>query len=392
IKNINVGNDLIKKGDGEYKVTLSQKNTTVYNPDETSSRQDDDTLKLNARYHYGLNNKLSVGGGISSQEVDGKRHDYLNLGAKGSFEGYYLSGEYLHDTMDGDAVEMLAQTGIGNIDLRFKQSFYNNFIDNNGGHLNLLKSQTEISASGRIKGNDFMPDIPITMGYSETERDNSTYKRIRGRLSAYIKNINLNNSLQWYENDTSSGDTDSFDGNFQATTQIGDFRFRSSLDYDIDPDTAITSVELSSFVNIDNNLSTELLLKKDMETDEDFQGALRLNWNNGKFNVSPQISYNTDGEWTAFIGFSTSLGMEPRSGKVKTSSNRLADSGAVSAKVYHDKNHNLVFDKGDDIIEGALVKASQSNRKIETGENGVAFLTGLQKYKPNDIVLDKDTL
>lgn len=104
------------------------------------------------------------------------------------------------------------------------------------------------------------------------------------------------------------------------------------------------------------------------------------------------MSYNINGEWGAFLGFSTSLGREPRHGKVIASSTRLADGGAVSVKVYHDKNQNHVFDEGDETIQGASITAVQSYKKAETDENGVAFLTGLRKHNPTDIVLDKATL
>ncbi len=67
-KSINVGNDLLQKGKSEYKMTLSQKNTSVYDPDKIDGVQDDEALKLNATYNYGLSKNLSLGTGISSQK------------------------------------------------------------------------------------------------------------------------------------------------------------------------------------------------------------------------------------------------------------------------------------------------------------------------------------
>ncbi|WP_321492145.1 SPOR domain-containing protein [uncultured Desulfobacter sp.] len=389
-KTINVGNDLLKKGEHEYQITLSQKNAQVYDPDETIDLEDEDTPKLNFLYSYGLGGNLSVGGGLSSQEVGGDRHNYLNFGAKKSFDNLYLSGDFLQDTRGGNAVEMLAQTGINDISLRFKKRFYNG-LDTTSGSLNDLKSQTAVSASGKIDKKGELPDIPYTLSYGETEKDDSTYRYLDGRLSANIKNINLSSGLRWSENDESD-DAASWTGDFQTTAQLGDFRLQGRLTYDLDPDPTLTAAELSNFLRIDDNLSAELSLSKYMDDQKELAGTMGLNWKHDNFTLSPQFSYDDRGNWQAFLGISTSFGMEPRSGKLKASSTRMADSGAVSARVYHDKNYNGTFDAGDEHIDGAVVKAVQSDKKAESDETGVAFLTGLQKYKPTDIVLDKSTL
>ena len=391
-KRIDVGGDLLKKGSGEYALSLTQKDVQVYEPDKIGHTRDEETLKLNARYDYGLAKNLSVGGGVSSQEVNKERHNYINLGAKGSLEGIYLGGDYIHDTEGGDAVEALAQTGLGKFDVNLRQRFYHDFTDDSGaGLLDPLKSETSISASGAIEGEGNTPVLPFTLTYRDIQRENSHYGILGSRISSNIRNMHVNNYLQWTEGNALSGDHPVLDGSFQAVTQMGNLRVRGKLDYALDPKTEIEGAEISGFLNLDKDLSTEVILKKDMEEDVN-EGILRFNWTNGRYSVSPQVSYDSEGEMTALLSFSTSLGREPRSKKIHASSAGMADGGAASVRVYHDKNNNQAFDPEDEALTDVSVKAVQSYREAETDENGVAFLTLLPKNKPTDLVLDKDTL
>jgi len=391
-RRIDVGTDLLQKGKGEYSVSVTQKDTILHDPEKTGHTMDEESLKLNAMYNYGLQKNLTVSAGLSSQEILETRHNYLNLGVKGNLEGMYLSGDYIHDTQDGDAIEMFAQTGLGDFDLNFRQRFYNDFIDDSGsGISDPVKSETSVSLFGQIDESRLLPMIPFTLTYKDTQKEHSRYSIFGSRVAANIKNINLNNYLQWTDISTVSGDSSVLDGSLQAITQSGDFRFRGGLDYEIDPDIEIKNVEVSSLYNINENLSSELVLKRDMKEDID-EGVFKLNFNDGNYILSPQVSYNSEDEFQAALSFSTSLGVKPRSGKLYSSSSGMADKGAVSVRVYNDKNNNQVFDKGDEAIKGASVKAVQSYQQADTDEEGVAFISMLQKSKPTDVVLDKDTL
>ncbi len=392
-KSINVGSDLLKKGKSEYDLSVSQKNTSVYDPDETSKYPDEESLKLNATYNYGLLKNLSIGAGVSSQEVYDEHHDYLNLGLKGNFQGFYLSGDVVKDTEGGEAVELFTQTGIGDIDLRLKKRFYNNFTDDSGiGLSDPIKSETDISVSGKISKNPILPDMPFTLTYKETRKEDSTDRTIGSRLSGNLDKMRLNNYLQWEDTSSLAGSSSIVDGNLQAYTQVGNFRVRGQLDYELDPEIEITSAGISNFYTISDSLSSELSLEKDLDEKGDFSGSFKLNWNNGKYILSPQVSYDSDGVYSAYLSFSTSLGMEPRSKKIHASSMKMADKGGISARVFNDKNNNKIFDHGDELIKGASVKALQSYQEAKTDETGVAFLNNLRKNKPTDIVLDKATL
>jgi hypothetical protein len=392
VKQINVGGELIKKGEGEYRLSISQNDTDIYDPNKTTSDKDDETLNFNAYYSYGIIPGFSMNAGVASHEVEGERHNYLNLGTKGVLNGMYLSGDVVRDTQGGDAVELFAQKGFNGMDLRIKQQFFNGFITDDSDITNPRKRETDISVSSRIPESDYLPTIPFTLGYDETKRDSYTEQNWSLRTSSKIKGVNLNNRIDWRKKPSESNTDAELSAQIQAVTYLRKLRLRGFAEYDIHPDTELTKTELSAFYAIDKDLSTELSLTKDLTEKKDLESALQLNWNNGVVNISPRVSYNRNGEWDARLSVSTSFGREPRTGKIKASSTQLADSGSVSAKVFHDTNQNLVFDGEDKVIKGAVVKAVQSHKEMAADNEGVAFLTGLQKNKPTDIILDTDSL
>ncbi len=388
-----VGNEMIKKGSSQYQFSLTQKDEKLFDPRNLQGTMDKDSPRIVAKYAYGLDKAVSLESGLFSQETNGERHNYLNLGGQGYVKDAYVKGSYIHDMAGGDAVEVLAQKRVGPLDLKVKQRFYHNFLEE--GQTNesdKLRSRTDISTSGRIKATEFTPDIPFSFNYQSTIRDNSQEKILGNRLSTSFKGVYLNNYLKWKENTYLTSDSTVLDGTANINTQLGKVRLRAFADYELKPENEITKAQASALYPITNELNSELTLTQDLRSKDLTTGNVALNWNNGKFILSPQVSYDSDGKFNAFFSFSTSLGKEPRSDKVKFSSARQADQGAVSARVFYDKNNNQRFDQGDELIPGAEVEADQANKIAKTDEEGIAFLTGLPKYKPTDITLKTESL
>lgn len=389
-KRIDVGSEMLRKGEGEYLLSATAKDAILIDPDPDFRTRDEDTLRVVGRYEYGVSERLSVGVGFQSQEVNEERHEYLNAGVKGNLGGIFVGGDYVHDSRGGDAVETFIQTGVGPVDLKLRQEIYSSFSEGNTSEADPLKSRTNLSLSGRMEGRGALPEIPYSFSYTRTQREDSTEDRLSTSLSAGLGQVYFNNHLDWI--DDSRHDSTLVEGQFRAVGQLGDFRLRGTMYYELEPAGEVENVEFSTLYNPGGNLSSEFLLGADFENEDKVAGALRLNWDSGNYLLSPQVSYNSEGEFTATVALTTSLGARPRSGNPYLTSAKGADSGAVSARVFHDVNNNAVFDAGDEPVEGARVRAVQAYKHAETDENGVALLTGLGKYKPTDVVVDRGSL
>lgn len=357
----------------------------------TPKQEDQGTLKAVARYETGVSEHLSLTGGVSSEEIEGRRRNYLNAGVRTSFAGLSLNSDYIHDTAGGDAVQLLAQTRMGPVNLRAKQEFFNDFTDP-GDNLDPKTSLTDISLAGTIPGNKTIPSMPFSLSWRDIQRESSHEKTLGARVSANFKNLNLNQYLEIKDDSSSGKDFPEIEGYIQGTSQLGPLRTRGIVNYDIKPDTEITGVGLSNFLRIDERLSSELILNHEFKDTDTSSARLKMNWNTGKFILSPEVYADTSGDYGGLLSFNMSLGREPRTGRIQSSSESLADTGGVSARVFRDKNLNGLYDKGDEPIKGARVKALQSHKSAETDGEGIAFVTGLKKYKPTDVALDTDSL
>jgi len=389
-----IGSGMIRPGSSQYQVSVTQKDEKIFDPRTNIPQNvDKESMRFLGRYRYGLNKNMSLQGGILSQKINNKPHEYINIGAQGTIGDAYVSADYIHDTAGGDAVELAGQKKIGPLDLKIKQQLYKDFtVEGDTDQSNKVKSRTEISTFGTLKATPYTPDIPFSFNVKNTHKDRSDERVIGARFSAGIKNGYISNSVQWRD-DTNIPETyPKMEGSTQATSQLGNLRLRTGLDYELHPDTELIRARISGLYNLTPELSTEAGLSHDLENEDITTGSLGMNWNNGKFILSPRVSYGSNDEFNAYLSFSTSFGKEPRSGKMKFSSTKLARQGAVSARAFLDKNNNKVFDNGDEPLSGVAVKADQAHKKAVTDPDGIAFITGLNKNRPTDITLEKETL
>lgn len=393
-KSVNVGSEMLRKGEGEYHLSVSAKDATLVDPNPEFRTLDQDSLRMVGQYEYGVNEQLSLGGGIQSQQVNNERHEYLNAGIKSAMGGVFAGADYVHDTQGGDAAQLFLQTGTqtkaGPVDFRISQQFYDNFISENISAADPPKSRTDISLSGVLENGGKYPDIPYTLSYRGSRKEQSSANLLSLNLGANMGNTYLNNRLGW--NDNPAWESSELEGQFRATGNFKNLRVRGAMAYELAPKLEIEGIELSTQFNPMDDLSTELLFKAELEQQDKVTGGVRFNWKNGDYILSPQVSYGSDGEFVASLAVTTSIGREPRSKKMYMTSEKSADSGRVSARVFYDRNNNAVFDQGDQPIEGAKVSAPQLYTQAKTNEDGVALLTGLKKYTPTDVVVEKDTL
>ncbi len=393
-KQILVGGDMIKPGQLQYEVSASQKDKTLFGVGESKHARG--SGRFLAHYEYGLTPNLSLQGGFLSQEIANDRHTYVHAGARGSVADSYLTGDLVFDLDGGGyAVQALGQKKVGPLDFRARQQFFHDFsTTGNTENIDLLQSRTTLSAFGRIKNGFFVQDIPFSLNFTNTQRESGSETSASADISTSIKNTYLNTSIEWSDQDDADANEADLEGSTHITSEFKGIRLRGSVDYDLHPEKKLTKARFSAVKNLNHDLSAELSVTHDMDQeDEDLTTtSLGANWNNGKWAVSPRVSYDSDDAFSASVMFNTSFGMEPRTGMPVFSSSRSSDKGAVSAQVFHDRNNNQIYDEGDEPIANAKVSALQGHKSAVTDENGIAFIRGLSKNRPTDVALETQTL
>jgi hypothetical protein len=184
---------------------------------------------------------------------------------------------------------------------------------------------------------------------------------------------------------------DRLTGSFQYRKSFGRLHTRLFNNYAIQPTNETFAYGGTFNYSWTQNFNSELRYTY-YKLQDQYQVDLGLNWNKDAFYLSTNAGYNEDGSWTAGLGLRFSLGYEPLQRSVFTSAQPIAQSGAVSARVFEDLNMNGIFDANEPPIENATVKAVQAYRQEKTNKSGVAVLSSIYNNTTTDIVVDESTL
>lgn len=392
-KLITVGSEMLQSGRSRYDVSFSDRDrmTLEFDEDDRGGVIPGDS-RFVGKYEYGLTNKSTVSGGVASVELDGLRHNYYNVGLHGSFSGAIAKGDIVKSSEGGMAVQLLAQSSVGPLLVRAKQDFLDNFVEpNNFRETDKVKTRTNLSVSGTPLKLDPLPSMPYSMSLQYTNRENSTETEFSGRISSMINGTYISNEVT-YRDDTGVLEPSQMDGSAYLSRRFGPLSLRGSAHYELQPDYDMKSYDINGSLAISPKLNTQMTLSHTLGSDGETQGSVSLNWDTGKILVSPKLSYDSEHNLSAFLNLNFSLGKNSRTNDIEFSSQRLTNSGSVSARVYHDKDNNRVFDGEDEAVVGAEVKAVQSLRKGETDQNGVALLLNLPNFKRTDLAINHDSL
>ncbi len=395
-KLITVGEDMIQKGKEGYQLSISQQGTKLIDVNkEDDEEPGDDSARLVTNYEYGLSNNLSLSTGISSFEIGKKRHGYLNFGIKGVAGRIAAKADVVHDIADGDAFHMVTQTGLGPLSIRAEHEMFSDFIDEDtADSTDPLQSTTNVKANGLLPDTNLFSQTQYGFSFENVIRKDSHYS-IYGMdlyIAKHFKKISLSNSLHGKKSTYEPLSDPIVNGSFRAIGNFNSNYIRGTLNYDVQPEISLKSLNLLNRWQINKGLSLNARLLRNLQEQGKSEGSLSLNWDTGKFLLTPRLSYDSDGIFRAFIGLDFSFGQEPRTDRFELSSKQLADSGAVSAFVFNDKNANQLFDEGDEPLKDVEIKAIQAGKSSKTDSSGVAFITGLTKNATTDVEINSDSL
>ena len=391
-RTINVGAEMLSKGKSRYEFSVSQQDSTIVDSNDGSSEHGHGEARLAASYEYGLSKSLSLASGMASQVLEDGRHNYLSTGVQASFGGIFAKADLVHDHESGQAVQLLSQSSLGPFRLRAKHDLLFDFadpdLDQDSDPANHI---SEFSLSGRIPKFGPLPTLPYSMTYQNTSRDNSSETNLTGRLSANLLGNRFTNTLT-ASRDTGDGSDTQVDGSLYFSRWLGPVSLRGNLEYSLDSQVEVDGYNLNGLMQLDDKLSAQVGFTKDIEGTAESEASLALNWDAGPMMISPKVTYDSEGNASAMLSLNFSLGREPKGGGMRMSSKNQAGYGAVSAKVYHDKNNNQTFDAGDEPLQGVGIRASQAGRSAKSDQQGIAFVTGIPKYTGTDVVLDRESL
>jgi hypothetical protein len=250
-----------------------------------------------------------------------------------------------------------------------------------------IRARDRLRVDGLLPG-DFMRTMPVTLEVQREQlRSGSSTFGANALISRSAGEMSLSNLLHW----SSAPGTRSLDGALQVASNVGELRLRGQVNYDLKPGARLSAIALSS----DSSLAAGYLLNvsatRTFATGEARLNA-SLNKSMGSYAVALNVGVGKHGEALAGIQLFTSFGREPRKSQWIFDALPMTGSGAVSARVFIDRNGNGVMDAGELPVADAGFVVNGGQYGARTGADGIAYLDHLPVNRNVNLSVNVATL
>lgn len=393
VENYFVSPNFVEPGRTDFRFAANQRNRDLIDLDDTPSRNPDDGKgRVVLQVEHGLSETLSVGAGAASLSVDGRRRNYGSVNLQGTVFG--ALGQLDAAVHDGGGLALggRLQTRLDGWSFYGEQSFFEEFhseqTDNTSvsGH---LRSRSALRLNGHLPDFGFGHQ-PLSASVTHDIAEGGDWQTtLFGRMSAIVRPLNL--ALSSTTRLRRDRDAVS-DARLLVGTLMGDFRLRGEVGVKFAPETRFDQVTLSADWRINEDFGARFGLRHQGGDRERTSLSTGLNYRFEHVALGLSLTGDSEGEYSATLGLSFSLGRDPRDGSLAVRPRPFARQGAVSAQVFLDRNNNGVFDGDDEPIADAGFSGPRIPRGTRTDDSGGAFIVGLAPYRETEIGLNEGTL
>jgi hypothetical protein len=382
-----VGPGQVPPGRLNFRIAASQQDERLVPLDssETLSLSDQQLLaepRGSLELEYGASKYVSLAASAVSVPLINGRKSYGGLGLRFGVRGLYGRLDVVRDSEGGLAGKLGTQFNLPlNLVLLAEQGIYNDFsseeIQDDG---DLPVSTTE----GRLDG-----VVPLWQGrrlpfsfagaYEKSESGASSLE-LSNRLSLALGRLSVSNNIQWRQFRTALDTTTSSSGNFLMGGRAWGVGIRGEVGYAIEPESELVSAAVNGEWLFGSGFSARLGVAHGFGAGvTTMSGGISRIFDS--FSLGFTGSYSDDGSASALLTFGLSAARDPHSRDWSLHGGDVASKGAVSARVFVDNDFDGKFSDGDDPVEGAIFETGQSLATEETGQDGIAMLTGLPPNK-----------
>ena len=207
-------------------------------------------------------------------------------------------------------------------------------------------------------------------------------------VSLQTYGLSLSNQLTYVQN---SDIQNTFTGTFGLSSSISGYGLRGTVNYEFQPASDITTVDLTLRPPLYRNYQFTYGLNHSLRADLTEISA-SASKSVGSFNLSLGARYNTDSIVSLDARFSIGLGREPREERWVPHALSIAGRGSVSARVFLDNNEDGLYNEGDQPLEDIGFTINNGYQQVRTNASGIAFITGIAEYVPANLAIATSTL
>ncbi len=395
VQRTRVGEGLVQPREQYYSIAVNQQGEDTIpinsSPDNGTEDETQGKLRFSSEYERGLTQKLSVAGSIASIPLDDGRHTYASVGLRTSLLGAFVRLDAAKDLNGGTAVEGSLQTSIMGLNILAEHGEFFDFVSERvADSEDKITSRSSLRIDGTIP-ESILPRIPFSFDGDIERRESGKFDaNIGNRVSVFLGGASASNTVDLRV--AGGGDSEtltSASGSFQLSSRFDALSLRGQVGYGLDPVAEFNTVAFTADYDFEEDLSARVSINRQLTGEKTTSYAVGLFRTFRNFALGLNGDYSDDGNFGAGFNMSFALGREPRNGGFAMRPKGIASGGAVSARVFLDRNQNDVFDDGDEPLQGARI---ERQRDAETDEDGIAFITGLSAYRPTNLALDLGSL
>ena len=338
---------------------------------------------------YGVTRHLTATAEFASLPTPRGERRFGKGGVRVFAGALFAYGDYVVDDLGGSAYEAGLQTRIAGANLlasrtAVRDGYVSEALHTIGDPIvtrDRVRVDTAIPAS-------LLPRLPIS---AELERQHLASGLVRtvaqGRISASYKGLSVSNRLI---HTTLTGQPGLTEAGLQFSRYLRRLGVRGEVLYGVAP-ARLSSAHLSFERSIAAGYRLYASVTRSF-LDGRHTVTVGVDKSSGAFAAGVETRVMPGGESLANVNLSAGIGRDPHLGAWMASARGRAGFGALSVRVFLDRNRNDLFDGGDQALEGVAFLVNGVERAERTGRDGVAHLAELSPHAPADVAIAAHSL
>lgn len=354
----------------------------------SSSRDEDTDVEQSLlQYDLGINKYLSAHMNLVSLTVAGLQHQYAAVGVTGFWQSLFMNLEMVDDADGGAANELSLQTKVSAFNIKLSHAELDDFESELFLFGDAVTRRTQFRLDTAIP-QSFLPRLPVTFEVNKDQFDSGNHRReLYNRISGFSQGVAVSNELLYIDE---PGSDRTGNGTFAISYHRSGYNLRSDINYQLKPSSDLTVIAINYegfYIG-----SFRVGLGYVYAPDSDDQYLFGLNKRKGRYALSLNTVYKTNGDISLNLLASFSLGRDPTMRNWHSSAQPMANLSSISATAFLDDNQNGIKEPAEQGLPNVALAFNGSRRPSQTNEQGQLFVTQVPVHQALDVSVAIDSL
>ena len=390
--NVPVGQNLVEPGKTYYWAGALQQGRDLIELARAPPKPDEGAWRWGAGVERGLGQRTSLGLGIQSLRLGGRRRNYIEGQLLRTLGPAQVEFSAAHEWGAGFALQGNAAARIGAFNLGVSGAltegrFTSEFVAANLSHSVAFRADTS------LKFGKFSIPIQAGIGHS-AQRDGGSVTEWLMAASFNTRKVNISAQVEGRRrvDAVTGGSSDDANLRLLANTRLFGIRLRGAAGFTlIGPEKGFDYARVS--VNEDLDDVSEIRGEIEYQAKSELT-RFRLGYSRRfeRFAIRGDATFSTDGGIGAALSLNFSFGPDPRAGGIRFSESKLARFGQADVTVFRDDNGDGRFNADEEALPDVMVEAGFRTTNAITDEVGRTIVDELRPHVPVLVGIDESTL